>query len=176
MRSFVAVAMPEHVGEALWQVTRGLKAGRRIDPDAMHLTLAFLGDVGRDALEDLNDGLAAMRVGTFEMRLRGLGTFGPGPRALWAGVETSPALSALRKKVLSVARGAGITVERRRFVPHVTLARFREGEGAVVGEVLARHGAFALAPWRVDRVTLYASHLSPAGARYDVLAEYPLAG
>mgnify|MGYP000066592260 CR=1 FL=1 len=176
MRSFVAIGMPDDVAETLWRVTRGLKAGRRVEPDAMHLTLAFLGDVAVQDLEDLNDGLEAMRVGSFEVRLLGLGTFGPGPRTLWAGVAASPELSAVQKKVLSVARAAGVIVERRRFVPHVTLARFREGEGGAVGDVLTQAGAFGLSPFRVEQVTLYASHLSPSGARYEVLAEYPLLG
>ncbi|MDU8944728.1 RNA 2',3'-cyclic phosphodiesterase [Ovoidimarina sediminis] len=174
MRSFVAIELPEDVKARLAGLTRKLQAGRSIPPEYMHLTLAFLGDAPLDRLEDLHDGLSLLSLPAFELTLAGLGTFGPGPRTLWVGVLAEARLGALQKKVVSLARRAGIRLERRRFVPHVTLARFREGEGGAALPVLAAHGAFSLGPIPVDGITLFASHLGPGGARYEVLERYPL--
>jgi 2'-5' RNA ligase len=63
------------------------------------------------------------------------------------------------------------------YTPHLTLGRVREisrEEGRRVREWLAQVAA-PLATSRVDRVTLYRSHLTPSGSRYEALLEMPLA-
>ena len=75
---------------------------------------------------------------------------------------------------MSLTRSAGMTPVRRRFVPHVTLARFRDGDEGGLPPFLSSHGALTLGPVPVTAVTLFASHLRPSGARYEALADYPL--
>jgi len=62
----------------------------------------------------------------------------------------------------------------------VTLTRFprrmEPGQLAKLGRFLQSEAATRLPPVEVDHLALYASHLHPAGARYEVLAEYPLEG
>src|SRR5579863_95373 len=81
VRAFVAVELPDEWREALAQTTRGLtRAGlsslRWVRPEGIHLTLKFLGDVGRHLLPDLAEALtgAAAGRGAFELRLSGLGS------------------------------------------------------------------------------------------------------
>ena len=70
---------------------------------------------------------------------------------------------------------AGQAPERRKFKPHVTVARFRNGDGSRVGSYLQRHNQFLIAPFWVRQFTLFRSHLGSEKAYYEPLADYVLA-
>ena len=181
MRSFVAIPVPDDAADRLAEVAAALGAGRAVPPENMHVTLAFLDDQPEQVLSDLSAQLSAIDLPRFEMRIRGLDVFGGRrPRLLIAGVETSEPLEQLRGKVRAAARAAGITLPRARFRPHVTLARFRRdithGQVQRVGAFLASEAAFSAPPFTVRQFAVYQSRLDPGGARYQRLAEVPLAG
>lgn len=179
MRCFVALNLPETVLDSLCGVQQVVRAGRAVPRENMHLTLAFLEDQPEDVLEELHEDLSLIRVPPFEVVVSGLGSFGGDcPRMLYAGVEASPALIGLRRRVLSAARAAGIKLARERFQPHVTLARFRRDEGAQAATAVAwamrTHGGLSLPAFQAKEFTLFQSKLTPGGAVHDPLAEYPL--
>ncbi len=176
-RAFVAIPLPERVRSGLTTVLEGLRAGRAVEEENLHLTLLFLGEQEAYLLEEIHDGLAALTESGFELTLSGLGTFGgEHPRVLWLGVRPEPRLMALQKAVSRTVRKAGLDLPHRRFIPHVTLARFRPGEP--VGEGFARfvsgHAGLTLPGFPVGRFSLLASTLRPEGAVYDELVTYPL--
>ncbi|MCZ3030393.1 RNA 2',3'-cyclic phosphodiesterase, partial [Acinetobacter baumannii] len=90
-----------------------------------HVTLRFLGDVEIPVAEDVLEALAEMRLrATLTVTLDGLGIFGGDrPRALYASVAPSPDLIDLQAEQERLVRRAGVEPERRKFTPHVTLAR-----------------------------------------------------
>ncbi len=106
--------------------------------------------------------LAGLRAPAFELQLAGVGTFEKAGRvtALWVGVERTAALEHLQAKVETALQRAGLEPERRRFVPHVTLARLGEGiaAGKVAGWVQA-HNLFRSEP--MDGGPLHAVQLAP---------------
>lgn len=177
MRLFVAIAMPEEIADRLAAAMGGLDGARWVDPDDLHLTLRFVGEVGREAAGDLAAALSVMHAPAFALRLGGFGQFGSGRRvrALWAGVEPSPALALLQGRVEAAARRAGQPAETRRFVPHVTLARMA---GAVSREAVAdwisRHGAFAAGPFQVREAVLFESFPGRDGPHYERRMTVPL--
>ena len=70
------------------------RAARWTEPENLHLTLRFVGDIDKPQAAEFAERLAAIEVDAFELRLAGLGTFGGNePRSIWAGVETAPELS-----------------------------------------------------------------------------------
>ena len=80
----------------------------------------------------------------------------------------------LRDKVeLAVVR-AGCPPERRKFKPHVTLARFRNGAPPRIGNFIQAYDRLSIGPFTVDAFTLFRSHLGSEKAYYEPLAEYPL--
>lgn len=93
---------------------------------------------------------------------------------LWAGVAKEPLLVHLQGKIERALVRAGIEPERRKFKPHVTLARFRSGAPDRLGPYFQRHSRFSSEPFLVDRFVLFRSHLGSEGAHYEVLATYPL--
>ncbi|MEI2804960.1 RNA 2',3'-cyclic phosphodiesterase [Albidovulum sp.] len=178
MRVFVALPVPEAIRETLEDLQSDLTVGRPADPETFHITLAFLGEEPDERVEAAHEALTGLAAQPFTLRLDGLGSFGGREvQTLFAAVAPSEPLTALHRKVLGLLHGAGIMPDRRRFRPHVTLARFRPGEGSdpALARFLARHAGFGSAPFPVTAVVLYRSHLTKGGAVHEPLADYPLA-
>jgi len=177
LRVFVALPIPDVVRSrfALLQVL--LPLPRQVPPENFHLTLAFLGEVARPALEELDTALGMVSVPRFELRPERLGIFGgTRPRSVHVGFAPEPLLDRLSGKVAQAARRCGIAVESRRFLPHVTLARFRpeEADQARLERAVAGAGPLGIPAFDVDSFVLYRSHLRHDGAQYDELVRYPL--
>lgn len=176
-RAFVALPLPERLRSGLATVLSALPAGRPVDDENMHLTLVFLGDQDDATLEEVHDALSAITAPGFTLRLSGLGAFGGAhPRSLWIGVAPEPGLVALQKRVARAVRGVGVRLAARRFVPHVTLARFREGfvEDAAFTRFVAAHAGLTMPEFSVSIIGLYASTLTASGPIYEELSTYPL--
>ena len=179
IRAFVAIPLPDEVAGDLVAAQAGLPAGRPVEPENLHLTLAFLGEHPEPVIEDVHFALAAFRLPSFDLTLEGLGLFGDvRPRVLYAGIRREPGLTRLRDKVVQAARGAGLDPERKRYQPHVTLARFnRELDGADalrVRDFAGAGGGFRARPFRVESFGLWRSFLGRSGAIHEEMAEYPL--
>lgn len=177
IRAFAAVALPESVRFDLMLLQQGLPLPRAVPPENFHVTLAFFGEIPASTLSDVDLALGAIRCQGFALRLSGLGLFGGGkPRAVYAGVATEPLLERLQAKVETSARGAGVELPARRFLPHVTLGRLPErleNRDRLEREVAARAG-YAAPPFPVEEFHLYRSHLGRGGSVYEKLAAYPL--
>ena len=178
IRLFVAIPLPRDIRERLVSLCCGLKGAKWIKPEGMHLTLRFIGEVRNDVASDLDLALSEIRAPGFELALDGVGTFGRGrrPHALWAGVEKSGPLAALRVKVESTLVRNGLEPEERNFSPHITLARLKDTKRAPAEQFAADHAAFGVGPFKIDRFVLYSSFLASAGAIHIEEASYRLAG
>jgi RNA 2',3'-cyclic 3'-phosphodiesterase len=110
--------------------------------------------------------------------LAGVEQFSSGkqPRALVATVERSDRLQWLQQKVSTVARNCGIELERRKFRPHVTLARFPTGAetGHHLAQFMASHSTFRAGPWIAEHFALYSSRGGRSGRIYTEEAGYGL--
>lgn len=178
MRLFVAIEIPQTLRRDLVRLQNGVPGARWVEPDSFHLTLRFIGSVDNAHATDIDDQLARIGALSFELALKGVGHFMEGgkPSALYAAVESNPALEALQRKVESAVARAGVAPERKRFSPHVTLARFsgRQDAGHHLAQFMASHSLWRPEPFEVEHFTLYSSVTRPEGALYRVEAEYPL--
>jgi 2'-5' RNA ligase len=176
MRLFVGLALPEAVRDDLGRLCAGLPGARWIDPDMMHVTLRFIGEVDELDAEDIHHQLARVRAPRFEITLGGLDTFGQGrkTRALWVRVARSDDLLLLQGRVDSAVVRAGQPPEPRKFVPHVTLARFREAPAERMAAFIAANNLFRARPCAIEQFTLFESATGAGGAVYTALQDYPL--
>src|SRR4051812_13408366 len=126
IRLFVALPLPEDVTDSLLALEQGVPGARWSTREQLHLTLRFIGEVdGRDA-SAIDETLAAISAPPFTLQLKGVGAFGgKNPRALWAGVAANEALIHLQRKIESTIQRLGFHAEKRKYTPHVTLARLR---------------------------------------------------
>ncbi|HYZ32854.1 MAG TPA: RNA 2',3'-cyclic phosphodiesterase [Crenalkalicoccus sp.] len=177
MRLFVALALPAALKAQLALLAGGIPGARWVPPENYHLTLRFIGEVEGWQAQEVDDALAAIRARPFELSLRGLGTFEKAGRiqALWVGVERTEGLSFLQSKVETALQRIGLEPERRRFAPHVTLARTEKAPPEKLIGFVQAHNLFRAPPMTVESFTLYSSRLGKEQAVYVPEVEYGLA-
>ncbi|MBC8339741.1 MAG: RNA 2',3'-cyclic phosphodiesterase [Rhodospirillales bacterium] len=178
MRLFVGLSLPSDLRTGLAHLKGGLPGARWIDEDNLHMSLRFIGDVTGGDEHDIDLALQSVTGAPFEVTLSGLGTFDRRGRvhSVWAGIEKNEALSALRDRIESALVRTGREPEHRKFTPHITLARMKNGSAEAVAAYLESHAGFTAPAVLVETVTLFESHLSHTGAQYSVLRDYPLQG
>lgn len=176
VRLFVGVELPDDVRERLAALCAGVPGARWVPPENLHLTLRFIGEVAGDEADDIYHALSAVRPRSFDITLSGVGHFETGGevRQLWAGVERSAELVALRDRIESTLVRLGLEPDGRRFTPHVTLARLRDTPAHRVSTFLAHHALFRAGPIPVSHFTLFSSFLQGSGSIYTAEADYPL--
>ena len=160
MRLFVALDLPWALRDRLSALAgAGIPGARWVPPENYHLTLRFIGETPGHRAEDIDIALASLRGRGFELTLSGLGTFAKGGRstALWVGVER-----------------CGLEPERRRFQPHVTLARLNDVPEAKLVSFVQAHNLFRADPVPVEHFTLFSSQLGKEASVYTPEVEYPL--
>ena len=108
IRAFVGLPVPREIARDLEAAQAGLPVGNPVASENFHITLAFLGEHQSPVIEDVHHALTPIVAPEVAIDISGLGTFGnAAPRILFAGVQPSPALGELRKKVRRAAREAG---------------------------------------------------------------------
>lgn len=183
MRLFVAIAPP---AAALAELSAAVDPLRQRAPDlrwtstpAWHLTLAFLGEVDEATVPELSTRLerAARRHPPQRLAIAGGGAF-PSParaRVVWAGFSADDhALAALAASVAAGARRAGAPPpdERRKYRPHLTLARCKAP--ADISGLTQELAGFRGSPWVADSIHLVRSYLTGGAPRYEDVGSWPL--
>ncbi len=177
-RLFVALPVPEEVADDLVTLQSGVPDARWVPAENFHVTLCFAGEVQGSTMRDLEEELSDIAGPPLSIAIAGVDQFSSGkqPRALVATVERSDRLERLQQKVSTVARNCGIEVDRRKFRPHVTLARFSNGAetGHHLAQFMASHSTFKAGPWIADHFALYSSRGGRSGSIYTEEAAYGL--
>ena len=170
---------PERLAGTAGAVPGAFRAG-------FHITLKFLGDIEFERADKMIEALRAAHEGasTFDVSAGEFGVFPHATRAsvLWWGVNDGyDALSDAASRTDSALEPLGFQRERRPYVPHMTLARFREPVNLTtwLDDANAQLSAGELqpyAPFIARELTLIHSDLRREGPVYSPLATYPLSG
>ena len=187
-RLFIALHLEEAIRDRLSRLQSDLQAADRrgevrwVDPNAMHLTLRFLGEAPEAVVPGLVAALETTLVSAHRIRLglAGIGGFPQlrRPRVVWLGLEGDlEALGALQARIEAAVTATGWPAENRPFQPHLTLGRVRRP-----GQPLTPALAAAIESAQVEagseahsHLALVRSHLGPAGSRYEDLSRWDLA-
>lgn len=186
LRTFIAIELDETVRDALGRVQGKFKqqapdgSVKWVNPEAVHLTLKFLGDTPVTKLSKVADGLAAACQGIdpFDVSFEGRGCF-PNlrrPRVIWVAVRdlSGTSLARLQAAVEQKVSPLGFPTEARGFSPHLTLGRLTRGASpqveAAIGQMVEKSVVEQIAMQRVAAVHLIKSDLRPTGPIYNQLA------
>lgn len=177
MRTFLALPVPDALTAPLLAVGHRLPVVRPVAAENLHLTLHFLGDVPEAQLEELCGEIARKPLPGALLKLDGVSHFEGVAGGSFHGVIAPDAgLTALHDRLKVCITRAGLPFQRRRFRPHVTLARFRGLDAVEAGRVTSALSTQQplMGQAAAERLVLYRSHLRPSGAEYEELIDFPL--
>jgi 2'-5' RNA ligase len=178
-RLFFALCPPADVAERLHAAAvEAAQAcgGRIMRLETLHLTLAFLGEVALDRLDELCGIAAAIEGCTLYLNLDRIGWWRHN-QIVWAGLSehhVSHDLPRLAAALSSRLVEAGFHVEQRAFVPHVTLLRKAGRSRKADTEGVARLPVWNALAWPVVDFVLVRSLSSAAGTDYRIVGRWPL--
>ena len=172
LRLFLALQVPEDALDAIeeWQ-SRHLR-GRVVPPHNLHVTLAFLGSRPARELEPICAVLAESAA-AIAPPLFGGGRYRE-TRSVGMLVLDDPTGNGVRLAALLHERLAALGVyepERRPWLPHVTVLRFRERPRLPTPLAPPSPELPEFAP---SGAAAFLSRLHPSGAVYEVLESFPL--
>jgi len=165
-RLFVAIDLPDSIGQLLAELDPHIRGVRWTDPSQMHLTLGFFDEVPDDIDLTLREKLSAIEFGAFFLPIDGVGTFPAkgAPKIIWIGVgKAHPHLFQIHKRVQECALAAGLEPELRPWHPHITIARCRDVSAQSLRKFLQANAELDAGMIRVEAFHLYSSKLTPAG-------------
>jgi 2'-5' RNA ligase len=180
MRCFVAIELDESIIEAAGDLQDELKEAADLErgdvkwvkPEAIHLTLRFLGDVAASRIPEVYE-IVEKAVGKhagFKLDIEGTGCFGKPAKVFWMGVIKNEKLSALVKDLEKALAKAGWPEEERAFASHLTLCRINSSfAGRKLAEIAEDYKETHFGSITVDSVCVFESELSPVGPRYTML-------
>ena len=188
IRVFISINLPSALKTSLQAQIDALSAVipphvvRWVQPEGLHLTLKFLGDVPVDELDRIKAATQQAVQGRmpFELQTTEMGCF-PNlkrPKIIWIGLNGAlEALHALRNSLEDQIAPPGYPTETRPFHPHLTLGRVKaqnSGEISSVGQGIRDAENVGSGKWTCDAVHVMLSTLTASGAEYQSLASYPL--
>jgi 2'-5' RNA ligase len=188
LRTFVAVEIsPEVRNSALRLIERLRAAPAKVTwtkAANLHYTLKFLGDVPAEQTAAVCKAVqeAVTPFSPFEAVAAGAGAFPTAgrPRTLWLGMhEGTEALEMVFKAIERTLQPLGFPLEHRRFAPHLTLGRVREGgsSGLVeLAELVKKHADFDAGLVPIGEVVVFASTLGRDGPSYQALSRAEFKG
>jgi len=189
VRLFIALEVPESWREAataqqdalaalLPEATR--RALRPVQPELMHVTLRFLGEMDEGAIDPLQAALDGVPPFVVELSLAHAGTFGSAPRTgvVWLGVGGQlRRLGGIAGDIERALRLIGVPGDERPLAAHLTLARLGRHatveDRIAVAEAVKRLDAPLPAPYFTSELVLVRSYLEGPSPRYEVLSHHP---
>ena len=121
MRAFIAVDIPEKIKREIVKIQNSLPEfkGKTTEPENLHLTLKFLGEVNQEDLEKVKNKLKSIKFEQFETEIDSIGTFNA--RIVWLHMTNCNELQKEIDKTLK-----DIFQPEERFMSHLTIARVKE--------------------------------------------------
>lgn len=130
MRLFIAIKFTPEIKKQISQIIQYLSKeairGNFTRTSNLHLTLAFLGEVSSNRVQDIMKVMNQNAMGreSFEIEIGGLGKFINHREPLyWYGIQENETLSKLQYTLIRGLKAYGFSVDDKPFRPHITLGR-----------------------------------------------------
>lgn len=184
MRIFIGIKLEEDIRA---QIEKELKPFKKMktpirwtEPENIHLTLKFVGEVSADVYPEMERAVASGHFGLkpFRINFRGLGKFPAGDEVhiFWAGIEPVVELETLFRRIEDILIRFGVEKETRRFLPHITVGRNRARfPFKSLLDELAKKSDVRLGESIASSFQIFESRLTPGGPIYTVRQEVAIA-
>ena len=184
IRTFIAVSLSASILSGIEKMVRTLQTEfgevRWVEPNNLHVTLKFLGDISLNDLPQLIRTVTQCtnKTDSFDLTFQGFGVFPnrESPKTIWIGCrEGSEELIQLAKSIDEELFSLGFPKETRRFSPHLTIGRVKKPiQGLSLMPVLDEQQNRLFGSCSVSEVQIFSSELTRRGPVYDELAAIAL--
>ncbi|MBN1407070.1 MAG: RNA 2',3'-cyclic phosphodiesterase, partial [Calditrichaceae bacterium] len=182
IRSFIAIELPNEVKS---QIESYVSELRKIAPnlkwvkkESLHITLKFLGNQPPHTIENVIASLIPLKEygKSFEIQIKNIGAF-PNqnkPRVIWLGIEASPRELFFQTYawIEEQLEQLGFEKEKRKFSPHLTLARIKFPTDLKGLWGFTENQPFPVQSFKVTEIVLMRSILKSFGAEYHQIQKY----
>lgn len=177
-RGFIAIDIPfttqlKSLFDALRRTSAQIKL---VEPENIHITLKFLGDIEEDALDTIEQIMqeSVQTTQPFTMTLKGTGVF-PNEnyiKVLWVGIKHAEPLIPIVKSLNERIGIIGVVKDTKPFSVHLTIGRMKSSRGKEeILEILNGFSSTHFAQISVESIKLKQSILTPNGPIYSTKKE-----
>ncbi len=175
VRVFIAVEIPEEFRRFIGEIQNELRFSKAklgyVDPEIAHITIKFIGEVSPEKVSSIKGALNRLEFSPFGITFHGVSFNNPSrPRVIWANGFDGGESPKLNSALEDLLEPEGILREKRKFRPHVTLARVKSFHPSLAS-IAASFQDYDFGSFTVDSVILKSSILKPSGPVYDDLME-----
>lgn len=175
-RTFISIGFPDEVIKEITRIQSVLESkkftGKIIEPENLHLTLKFLGEIDDEMLSKVKKALSTIKFPKFEASLTGAGTFSyrKSPRIVWVHVKGKG--FDLQKSIDNVLRN--FFPKEDRFMSHLTIARVKHVSDKEAFKDYVKNLGVKQIKFPVESFNLMSSELNPLGPIYKTIKKYKL--
>jgi 2'-5' RNA ligase len=150
-----------------------------VEPENVHITLKFLGDVEEDQVDDIEKAMrdSVKDIEPFKIKLIGTGVF-PNQRnvkVIWVGVENGKYLEEIAGNIDERLSHLGFKKEKRGFSSHLTVARVKTARNKdALLKTIGNYADTEFGVQEVKSIKLKKSVLTPQGPIYSTVREVEL--
>ncbi len=192
LRLFIAIETDQALRNELSRTQRRIQDAMRLGkvssnplrwvaPQAMHITLKFLGNCEPAQVPNISAALAraAAEVPQFSLSVSGLGSFANAGMVIWAGLEGDiDAANLLARKIDAECAMLGFARDQHGFAPHLTLGRMKRPgspeERRAIEALIKSLPAEMIGMLPAKAIHLISSDLRPTGPIYRTLGTFKL--
>jgi 2'-5' RNA ligase len=172
-RAFLAIPLPRPLQDSIEAVQSNLQgqipSARWVHPENLHLTLHFFGDITQETLEKIKVSVLSVKRchRPFLVEVKGLGAFPHlhRPRIIWLDLEPKDQLRRLHEDCRKCLKHAGVTIEARSYVPHLTIGRLRQ-QNPNLADIFRSARHTLIGQLLIDKLVLFESRLGSGRAEH----------
>ena len=163
-----------HIQEELDRQAAKMKL---VEQENIHFTWRFFGDTPISKIEDIHQELLKLKFDPIPIQISGVGAF-PNvrkPRVIWVGVtQNVDKVCELKKMTDELLANLKYPIEKKKFIPHATIARIRAiRDRAQLFENLESLADESVGTMTVSNIRMTKSTLTQSGPIYETLWEIP---
>ncbi|MCX8092683.1 MAG: RNA 2',3'-cyclic phosphodiesterase [Candidatus Goldbacteria bacterium] len=171
MRSFIGIPLNDIARDEIFKLYPDIKDLRFIRKENLHITVKFLGEIQEKRIEKIKDIIeeSCSDISKFKISCKRLSAFPSltSARIIWVNVmDGADTIEKIYKKLENKLANIGFEKEKRKYIPHITIARAKSSID--ITEYLHNFEINSMA----SEIVLYKSDLKPNGPIYTEIFKY----
>ncbi|MGC8662685.1 MAG: RNA 2',3'-cyclic phosphodiesterase [Candidatus Micrarchaeia archaeon] len=176
MRLFTAIEVPKPIKEKILSKSSELNVPgiSCVSEESLHITLHFFGEKSETEKDKIVSLLNNVKWFPFKINVSGISTFNPKfLRVIFVGIsEGKGKLISLFEKLSVELENEGISFEKEKYVPHITIARVKHADKHSLFYFMEKNKDYEFGSFEMNRFYLIKSTLTSNGPLYEKLFEF----